>query len=191
MLKKNGTQIIIDVWPFLPSIFENSTPAAWPHPPGKAYFPCLALFYWNDANDNAFWINEMTTAMSHIRKVALQEKCTENDYPYYMNTSLDTRPVQEIYRHNLDNLSDVRTKYDPNDVMGNAAGFRIPLSKRPPPSTAVSDKFDLKLDVFVTGTFLDIDIATSELYFQPVQRRQAKFSLLHSSQPLTMVFGSQ
>jgi hypothetical protein len=88
----------------------------------------LAYYQWKDAKDDKYWVDEMKRALTEIRKVALEEGCTTRNAPVYGNTSLEDTPVKDIYRGNLKNLSAIRAMYDPNNVMGNAGGFRIPLS---------------------------------------------------------------
>jgi hypothetical protein len=84
----NGFQIFIDVWPFLPTIFDNSTKAAWPHEKGKAVSPLLAWYTWNEEKDDKFWLKEMKRAMNNIRLVAEEEDCIRDGAPIYLNTSL-------------------------------------------------------------------------------------------------------
>ncbi|TFK45059.1 hypothetical protein BDQ12DRAFT_731029 [Crucibulum laeve] len=125
---KNGRLVLIDVWPFLPTIFEKSPEgAAWPHKKDEPFSPLLAYFLWENEDDDEFWLTKMKKALNYIRNVALEEGCTTNDPPYYLNTSLEDVPVKGIYRDNLAKLSAIRAKYDPEDVMGNTGGFKIPL----------------------------------------------------------------
>ncbi|EGN97867.1 hypothetical protein SERLA73DRAFT_160903 [Serpula lacrymans var. lacrymans S7.3] len=139
MKRHRGKLVCIDVWPFLPSIFEKSTPSAWPHPIGKSYSPCIVYFLWDKPEDDQYWLKQMNSALKAIHKVAIKEKCTKN-YPMYLNTSLDTTPVERIYgRMNLGLLSKIRKTYDPDDVMGHASGFKIPLPDKIPDIDFQSD----------------------------------------------------
>jgi hypothetical protein len=124
----------MDVWPFGPKIFNRSKDAAWPHPQGNSYGPCLAYYRWNNQKDDVAWLNEMTRALQAIWNAAVLEGCTDSNVPFYSNTSLNTVNPTEIYKGNYERLRIIRSKYDPNDVMSNAAGFRIPLPD-PPGST--------------------------------------------------------
>ena len=126
MKNQSGNMVLIDIWPFLPTIFDQSNPAAWPHKKGDPFFPCIAIFWWDNESDTNFWILEMKRALAAIHAVALQQGATRTNFPIYMNTTLDTTPVADIYRSNLKTLSSARAKYDPYKVMDLAAGFRIP-----------------------------------------------------------------
>jgi hypothetical protein len=128
MQKYSGKMIVTDIWPFLPSIFNHSPPAAWPHEPGRPNGPLLVYFLWEGEENDRVWIDQMKKALKNIHSVALQEHCTTQDAPVYLNTTLsETTSVEDIYRHNLPKLSWLRRVYDPSDIMSNAGGFRIPL----------------------------------------------------------------
>lgn len=120
----------MDIWPFLPTIFDNSPPeAAWPHKKGEVYGPIVTYFLWENEKDDDHWLGVLTETLERLRQVALKEGVTKDDVPYYWNTSLEPEyiTVEQIYRGNLDRLKKLRAKYDPNDVMGLTGGFRIPI----------------------------------------------------------------
>lgn len=126
--KKDGRMVVIDVWPFLDTVFKRSPPgAAWPHNPKEPFAPCLAYFQWYNEKDDDFWMDAMKSALNKIRKVALSEGATVDKPAIYSNTSLEDVPVKQIYRDNLKWLSKLRKKYDRKDVMSLTGGFRIPL----------------------------------------------------------------
>jgi len=126
MKEHHGKMIVIDIWPFLPRYSNDS---AWPQQSGSCNGPLLVYFGWGGAYNDKIWIDQMKRALDHIRDVALKEGCTTSDAPVYYNTTLadpDVTTPQEIYRHNLADLSALRAKYDPHNVMSLAGGFRIP-----------------------------------------------------------------
>jgi hypothetical protein len=126
MAEHQGKKVVGDVWPFLP---RNSTDSAWPHQNGSCNGPLLVYFVWDGPENDTFWIDQLKVALDSIRQVALAEGCTTPDVPVYCNTTLadpDVTTLQQIYRHNLADLSALRTKYDPHNVMGLTGGFRIP-----------------------------------------------------------------
>ncbi|KAG9014278.1 hypothetical protein FRB94_013588 [Tulasnella sp. JGI-2019a] len=139
MNENKGKLIVLDVWPFLPTIFDNSTPSAWPHTKGNAFFPLLAYFLWEKKSDDQYWLGRMQQTLENIHKVAVAEHCINDSAPAYLNTSLEYTPVENIYRTELKELSELRAKYDPTDVMRRTCGFKIPL-----PSTVTSPIITLK-----------------------------------------------
>jgi hypothetical protein len=135
MSENSGIMVLIDVWPFLPEIFENKTRARSAWPPRldpskkvKSFFPVLAYFQWEDEKSDDFWVGQMQTALNYIHEVAKKTKATTPDAPMYSNTSLETVKAQEVYREALAWLSQVRQRYDPKDVMSLTGGFKIPLN---------------------------------------------------------------
>ncbi|KAG0701510.1 hypothetical protein DFH29DRAFT_555526 [Suillus ampliporus] len=128
MKDNQGKTAVIDIWPFMPCMFDSSSPAAWPHKEGQPNGPLLVCFQWEGENNDKYWIELTKQILQSIRKVAKQEGCTNDELPSYCNTSLADTPVQDIYKNNLSKLKKIRAKYDPNDVMGRAGGFRIPLT---------------------------------------------------------------
>ncbi|KAJ6614360.1 hypothetical protein B0H10DRAFT_2436007 [Mycena sp. CBHHK59/15] len=144
MKEHKGKLVLMDVWPFLPSIFDNSTPAAWPHKKGKAFGPLLAYFLWEGKAEDQFWLGRMQTALDSVREVAVREGCAAENAPTYSNNSLEYTPVEDIYRGELKGLSALRAKYDPTDVMGRAGGFKIPLPKSMESSSVTMKKFKVE-----------------------------------------------
>jgi len=126
MADYGGKFVMTEIWPFLPR--NGSTDSAWPHQNGSSNGPLLVYFGWDGENDET-WINQMKEALGRIRDVALREGCTTSDAPVYCNTTLADQnftTLEQIYRDNLADLSALRTKYDPHDVMSLTGGFRIP-----------------------------------------------------------------
>lgn len=128
-LKDNqGKSAVIDIWPFLPSMFDASTSAAWPHKKGQPNGPLLVCFQWEGESNDEYWIGLMMQILQSIQKVAEAEGCTNDSLPKYCNTSLADTPVEDIYKKNLSKLMQIRAKYDPDDMMRRTGGFRIPLA---------------------------------------------------------------
>jgi hypothetical protein len=128
MVKHGGKMIVIDIWPFLSSMFDNSSEAAWPHKKGHPNGPLVVYFLWEGEENDKIWITQMANALDHIRRVALHEKCTTEGAAVYCNTTLwENTTVEDIYRANLGRLSKLRKQFDPKDVMGLTGGFRIPI----------------------------------------------------------------
>lgn len=128
-LKDNqGKSAVIEIWPFLPSMFDTSTATAWPHEKGQPNGPLLVCFQWEGENNDQYWIALMMQILQSIQRVAESEGCTNDKLPKYCNTSLGDTPVKDIYKQNLPKLMTIRAKYDPDDVMGRTGGFRIPLA---------------------------------------------------------------
>ncbi|KAG8780057.1 hypothetical protein FRC19_007956 [Serendipita sp. 401] len=129
MKENGGKRVVFEIWPAHSGIFDNSTPSAYPHKKGSPFGPMVVYCVWEGANNDHYWVNEMQRALHNLYHIALTEGCTNDRLPFYSNTSLDSTKVSEIYRENYGNLRRVRLKYDPQDVMKHAGGFRIRLPR--------------------------------------------------------------
>ena len=68
-------------------------------------------------------VAEATTPTLH--EVALEEKCTTDGLPIYLNITLESTLAKDIYGVNYDKFKVIRNTYDPKNAMGQAAGFII------------------------------------------------------------------
>jgi len=123
----NGRRSSFEIWPFHKDSFNGVTTkdSAWPHEEGKVSGPLIGWFEWSGAENDDFWLIEIKKALDKLHEVALEEGCTANDLPVYLNIALENTSAKEIYGVNYDELKVIRNKYDPTNVMGQAAGFII------------------------------------------------------------------
>ncbi|KIJ65821.1 hypothetical protein HYDPIDRAFT_109865 [Hydnomerulius pinastri MD-312] len=137
MLNHGGKRVVIDIWPFTKSMFDHSTPSAWPHDSGSRNGHIVAYFIWEDPKNDQFWIKVMEDALSAIKaKISAARGDGADPLPVYSNTALGSTKVEDIYGENLDELRRLRKKFDPELVMDLARGFKIPH----PPAEATADK---------------------------------------------------
>jgi Berberine and berberine like len=127
MPSHNGRRSSFEIWPFHKDSFNGITikDSAWPHEEKNVFGPLIGWFEWSGAENDDFWLAEIKKALEKLHDVALEEGCTTNDLPIYLNITLESTSAQEIYGVNYDELKDIRSKYDPTNVMGQAAGFII------------------------------------------------------------------
>lgn len=123
----NGIRASFEIWPFHKDSFNGITPkdSAWPHEEGKACGPLIGSFEWSGKENDGFWLTEIKKALERLQEVALEEGCTTNDLPIYLNIALENTSMKEIYGVNYEELKVIRNTYDPKNVMGQAAGFII------------------------------------------------------------------
>lgn len=129
MLNHGGKRVVIDIWPFTNTMFNSSTPSAWPHTKGSQNGPILAYFLWEGSDNDYFWINLMENALAAIKeKVSKARGPNAKPLPVYSNTTLESTTVEEIYGENLDKLKQLRKKFDPELIMdlAGSGGFKIP-----------------------------------------------------------------
>ncbi|KAF8423164.1 hypothetical protein L210DRAFT_3509833 [Boletus edulis BED1] len=64
----SGKRVVIDIWPFTETMFNNATECAWPHVKDQPNGPILAYFLWEGSENDNFWIQQMERAMKAIKK---------------------------------------------------------------------------------------------------------------------------
>ena len=123
----NGIRASFKIWPFHKDAFNGITTndSAWPHEEGKVFGPLIGWFEWSGEENDKFWLNEIKKALKTLHEVALEEKCTTDGLPIYLNITLESTLAKDIYGVNYDKLKVIRNTYDPKNVMGQAAGFII------------------------------------------------------------------
>ncbi|KAF8122402.1 hypothetical protein EV363DRAFT_1274784 [Boletus edulis] len=122
-----GKRVVIDIWPFTKTMFDNATECAWPHVKDQPNGPILAYFLWEGSENDKFWIQQMERAMKAIKKKVDKARGPQAEpLPVYLNTTLDTTRVEDVYGDNFEDLKAARKKFDPRRVMDLTGGFRIP-----------------------------------------------------------------
>ena len=123
----NGRRASFEIWPFHKDSFNGikQEDSAWPHEEGKVFGPLIGWFEWSGRENDDFWFAAISKALSELQGVAVSEGCATDALPIYLNIALEDTPVKHIYRDNYEELKGLRQKYDPDNVMGQAAGFII------------------------------------------------------------------
>jgi len=127
MKDNQGVRVSFEIWPFHKNAFNGVKrgDSAWPHEKGQVFGPLVGWFEWSGRDNDKFWLDKIAASLEKLRKVALEEKCTTEDLPMYLNIALEDTSVKTIYRDHYEKLKRIRHECDPNDVMGLAAGFVI------------------------------------------------------------------
>ncbi|KAG6376571.1 hypothetical protein JVT61DRAFT_1549 [Boletus reticuloceps] len=122
-----GKRVVIDIWPFTKTMFDNATECAWPHVKDEPNGPILAYFLWEGSENDNFWIQQMERALKAIKKKVDKARGPHaKPFPVYSNTTLDTTRVEDVYGDNFEDLKAARETFDPERVMNLTGGFRIP-----------------------------------------------------------------
>jgi hypothetical protein len=127
MVANKGIRVSYEIWPFHKNAFNGIKrgDSAWPHEEGKVFGPLVGWFEWSGKDNDKYWLEQISNSLRVLHQVALKENCTTVDLPMYLNITLEDTSVKDIYRDHYEELKLLRRVYDPNDVMGLAAGFVI------------------------------------------------------------------
>jgi len=97
----NGRRSSFDIWPFHKDSFNGikTNDSAWPHEEGNVFGPLIGWFEWSGAENDGFWLTEIKKALEKLHEVALEEGCTIDGLPNYLNITLEKNFGQRhLYR---------------------------------------------------------------------------------------------
>ncbi|KAG8714538.1 hypothetical protein FRC11_008093 [Ceratobasidium sp. 423] len=122
---KAGAFISYDVESFLPSMNKRSKGGAYPHDDFLA--PLNLYFAWSGERYDDWYLDALKESTRVIREQAIAEgqDIAGAKQIKYGNYALGTEDMSSLYGPNLERLRAIKVKYDPNNVMGLAGGYRF------------------------------------------------------------------
>ncbi|THG96512.1 hypothetical protein EW026_g5333 [Hermanssonia centrifuga] len=123
----SATFISYDVEPFLPAIFQQGTDLTSAYPPSRAptLLPLNVYFAWELPVFDALMRNATRLSAQQLTNVALAEGQDIADAALYGNYAIDGTPLERIFGNNLGTMKATKAKYDPDNVMGLAGGWKL------------------------------------------------------------------
>lgn len=125
-----SAQILYPLEIFLPSMFQHGSTGAWP-PNGTASSrlqPQAMQWSWNSSPSTDSWFTNAQKASSANLLNVLASQGQSTDLPLYPNYAISNTPVINLYgQQNLLLLEEIKAEYDPENVMGLAGGWKIPV----------------------------------------------------------------
>jgi hypothetical protein len=128
---KDGIFLAYVVEPFLQSYLSHAnSPSAFPPPsarqPGKAPNLLLVYFGWENASNDDEFVASNRESVDRLSVVAKAEGLLLTDPPALYGNYVDAEtPLVDIYGENLPILQALQAKFDPDNVMGLAGGFKF------------------------------------------------------------------
>ncbi|PFH48227.1 hypothetical protein AMATHDRAFT_65924 [Amanita thiersii Skay4041] len=125
-LADNGISASYNVEPFHPTILTHgNSSSAYPPTRDKAFYPFNMYVAWlletgDDAN-----FEKIRQSADRIRKVAVEADPSIADAPLYPNYAIFDTPLEKMYGGNVDRLKALRSRVDPDNVMGLTGGFKF------------------------------------------------------------------
>ncbi|KAJ1023516.1 hypothetical protein NDA16_003133 [Ustilago loliicola] len=113
-LLHSGTLISYDVEPFLP-YSQYAQEAAWPHKTNA--LPLNLYFAWTNPAEDAFWNDAIRKSAAKIAAQARSEGQNLDNLYLYPNYAISGTPLSQLYGPNLDRLSQLKKRFDPQGVM--------------------------------------------------------------------------
>ncbi|CAE6485865.1 unnamed protein product [Rhizoctonia solani] len=122
---KKGMFISYDVEPFLPSMNKRSKGGAYPHDDFLA--PLNLYFAWLDDQFDDWYLDALKESTRVIREQAIAEgqDIAGAKQIKYGNYASATEDMSSLYGSNLGRLKLIKAKYDPDNIMRLAGGYRF------------------------------------------------------------------
>ncbi|CAE6425123.1 unnamed protein product [Rhizoctonia solani] len=122
---KTNLFISYDVEPFLPTMSARSKGGAYPH--DDFLMPLNLYFAWVSPLDDEWFHDAIEESARVIREQAIAEgqDIAGAKQIKYGNYASATENLTSIYGSNLPRLQELKQKYDPNNIMGLAGGYRL------------------------------------------------------------------
>ncbi|KAL6301066.1 FAD-binding domain-containing protein [Sparassis latifolia] len=121
----SGTLISYDVEPFLPNILTHGGPSAFPPTRSERYLPLNLYYSWTLPTSDDAMYDVLVKSADTITNAAIAEGQDIPGAALYPNYALYGTAVEKMYGDNAGTLAALKAKYDPENVMGLAGGWKF------------------------------------------------------------------
>ena len=111
--------------PFELDFLTHGGPSAYPPDRSLAVFPSMVYVTWTNASVDGFITDAIRLSTASLIEAGIQDGQDLKDAALYVNYALFGTPVERMYGGHLEWLRKIRKKYDPEDVMGLAGGWKF------------------------------------------------------------------
>ncbi|THH04421.1 hypothetical protein EW145_g5531 [Phellinidium pouzarii] len=125
-LYPSGTFVSYDIEPFFASLFTHGSDSAYPPSRAQGLFPLNIYYAWNVSSADDFFRDKIRQSATTIKAAAVAEGQDIADAALYSNYAVIGTSIDQIYGQNVDRLKRIKARYDPENVMGLAGGWKIP-----------------------------------------------------------------
>jgi hypothetical protein len=121
------TFVSYDVEPFLSTIFTHGSVSASAYPPtrSRGLLPLNLYYAWVEPALDQKVHDAVAQSTAQLVRVADSDGQDIADAPLYGNYAVDGTPVERIFGNSLPRMQATKSKYDPNNVMGLAGGWKV------------------------------------------------------------------
>lgn len=113
------------VEPLEPGFLTHGSPSAYPPDRSLAILPSNIYFAWTKASADEFIAEAMRLLAASLVEAGIQDGQDLKNAAPYLNYALFGTPLELMYGEHLERLRDIKKKYDPEDVMGLAGGWKF------------------------------------------------------------------
>ncbi|KAF8463790.1 hypothetical protein DFH94DRAFT_686682 [Russula ochroleuca] len=121
----NRVSLFYILEPFEPDFLTHGEPSAYPPDRSLAVFPSLVYVSWTNASADVYMADAVRLSAASLVEAAIQDGQDLEDAATYVNYAIFGTPLERMYGKHLERLRRIRKKYDPEDVMGLAGGWKF------------------------------------------------------------------
>ena len=111
--------------PFEPDFLTHGEPSAYPPDRSLAVLPSLVYVSWTNASADEFMTDAIRLSAASLVEAGIQDGQDLKNAAPYVNYALFGTPLERMYGGHLERLREIRKKYDPNDIMSLAGGWKF------------------------------------------------------------------
>ena len=106
-------------------MLSKGSHSAYPFDRTRVFFPSNLDFVWTSAEDDEVVQDAIRQSERRLTEVAISDSADAANAPIYGNYAVFGAPIERLYGPNLPRLKEIKVKYDPENVMGLAGGWKI------------------------------------------------------------------
>ena len=117
--------LVYTIEPFEPDFLTHGGPSAYPPDRSLAVLPSNIVYAWSDESADQYMADALRSSAASLVEVGIQDGQDLKNAGPYVNYALFGTPLEEMYGGHLGHLREIRVKYDPEDIMGLAGGWKF------------------------------------------------------------------
>ena len=111
--------------PFEADFLTHGEPSAYPPDRSLAVLPSIVFAGWANASADEFMIDTIRLSAASLVEAGIRDGQDLKNAAPYVNYALFGTPLERMYGGHLDRLREIRKKYDPDDIMRLAGGWKL------------------------------------------------------------------
>ena len=117
--------VVYSVEPYNPDFLTFGSPSAYPPDRNIPVFPSSIYYGWTDISADQYMGDAIHMSAATLEGVGILDGQSLEKAAAYVNYAISGTPIKKIYGGNVPRLQQIREKYDPEDVMGLAGGWKF------------------------------------------------------------------
>jgi hypothetical protein len=110
---------------FEPDFLTHGKPSAYPPNRSLAVLPSNLYLGWTKPSADKFMADAIRRSAASLFEAGIRDGQDLKNATTYVNYALFGTPLKAMYGNHLEQLREIRKKYDPDDVMGLAGGWKF------------------------------------------------------------------